>query len=148
MALSTVSVLSLLLTEATWPTTVAGWVALITGIGSFLGLVLALGVVLQQMREGVRQLMDLRSMVGAVKLTVDRLEDDFVVVKHTLWGPRGDDGIAMDMKLFKTRIAEIEDRNRVKDAIESRGRNNDYRGEERRAHLRREEDRIIRGEGE
>lgn len=131
-----------------WPTSIAGWAALFLAALACIGVFVGWGKMLARFDDIGKQLNGLTSSVSAVRLTIDRMQDEHVVVQHTLWGPRGDDGIALQVRDLDTRVDEIEERNNVRDALEERERGAAAHGDERRSRHRRREDRVVLGEEE
>lgn len=131
-----------------WPTSIAGWVALAAALIGCAAVFVGWGRMLAKFDDVIKGLNEVKSKVNAVSLTVERMQDEHVVVQHTLWGPRGDDGIALQVRELDSRVDEIEERNNVRDALEERERGAAAHGDERRSRHRRREDRVVLGEEE
>jgi len=131
-----------------WPTSIAGWCALFLAIIACVAVFVGWGKMLAKADAVFAKLNDLSSKVSAVSLTVDRIQDEHTVVQHTLWGPRGNGGMAADVSDMSDRVEAIERRNTARDALDERERGAAQHGDERRILHRRREDRVALGEQE
>lgn len=75
--------------------------------------------------------------------TVEQIGDELRTVEFTMWGPKGDDGIASEVRRTANRVDEIEKRNTKLDAMRERERGASEAGHELRSQHRRREDRIL-----
>lgn len=139
--------------ESVWPVTVAGWVTLVGVLLSIASILIGGGKILQKItniQEDQAEMKDTqKECMTAAKTTedsVDVLGDRFTVVEHTLWGPKGDNGLSLAMRELARAVRAIEDRNRTIDAQEERLRGAQAQGHENRLQRRRREDRILSGE--
>jgi hypothetical protein len=131
-----------------WPTSIAGWAALFLAAVACIATFVGWGKLLARFDEIGKTLNGLTSNVAAVKLTADRIEDDLTLVQHTIWGPRGDDGMSEEVRGMIQRVDAIEARNNVRDALYELERGAREHGDERRNSHRRIEDQILLGERE
>jgi hypothetical protein len=133
---------------AIWPTSIAGWAALFLAIVACVAVFVGWGKMLGKADAVFKQLNELTSKVAAVSLSNERMQDELTIVEHTLWGPKGDNGISCDVREMVERVDAIERRNTVRDALDERERGAAEHGDERRNRHRRREDRVVLGEEE
>jgi hypothetical protein len=124
-----------------WPVSIAGWVALIIAIFSLVVIIFGWGKFFGKIQDIVKLVAEL------VKL-VDAISERVVITEHTLWGPKGDNGLASEFRQIKKRVDLIQERNTRVDAVRARAEGAEEVGHESRLHTRRYEDKIIRGENE
>lgn len=152
--------------ESFWPQTVGGWIGLATGMLSLVGVGVGWGKGVSRFDQFGQDLIDIKKKVEPLdpnlRDRVDEIEEglrDWIkrqtIVEHTLWGPRGTNGMVLllqnmgtSLNLINDRLKGIEARNKLIDALEERSRSAEERGEEDRHFTRRKEDRILRGEEE
>jgi hypothetical protein len=135
-----------------WPVTVAGWVTLITvpvtiavvvfGWGKFFGKLEAIQTVFTGKLENIQ------GVVDQLTTEYEETKETTNMLRITMWGVRGDNGLASDIRDIKTKLSDIHERNTKIDAIRAREQGAREVGIEQRLENRRREDRIIRGEEE
>lgn len=129
-------------TPTIFPVTVGGWVALVASISACVGLFFTWGRLLQKFDDLLKRVEILESN----RKDIDLLEGDLTVVRHTLWGPTGDNGFNATIRRLRIEVDAINNRNRVIDAITERERGALASGHEDRIQTRRREDKLLRGE--
>lgn len=143
--------------QGIWPVTVAGWVTLISvpitvgvvifGWGRFFGKLENILTEIAEIKLKVDKLdPELGSKVDGIAEDIELLSNDANLMKITLWGVRGDNGITSDLKEIRRRLDSVQDRNTKLDAIREREEGARLAGEEQRIRDRRREDKVLRGE--
>jgi predicted nucleic acid-binding Zn-ribbon protein len=154
--------------EQIWPGTVSGWVALFASIIGLATILVGGGRMLQKISdqtEKVKKINDqvekldpelaaavkemdreYRRIASHIESGIDELKDRYTVVEHTLWGAKGDNGMALAVRELVKEVARINERNRIVDALEARRQGAVESGHEERERRRRREDRILSGE--
>jgi hypothetical protein len=117
------------------PVTAAGWFSVALSVVTVAAILIGWGKTLARFSEHQQRLDSL-----AAKL--EDIEGEHIVVMHTLFGPRNDNGISHTVKSLITRVEAIEGRNRINDALAERMRGAASAGTETRRVHRRKEDRI------
>lgn len=140
-----------------WPVTVSGWVVLIGFPCTVLALVFSWGRFFGKLEDILKKVTELEVKVNELdpnlsrKLDIfiadlERIEEDTQLLKITMWGVHGDNGITSDIKEMRKRLDAVQTRNNKLDAIREREEGARQAGVEHRLIERRREDRILRGE--
>lgn len=129
-----------------WPITVAGWVALFASLAGLAAIITGGGRLLQRIADQTERQEVSTKKLEQIEGRIAELLDRFIIVEHTLWGPKGDNGISSQMRILIKTVNAILDRNRVIDAMEVRRRGAETAGHDDRIERRRREDRILSGE--
>lgn len=122
-----------------WPVSVAGWVALAAAMISLVAIIFGWG-------RFFGKLKDIIDLVAKISVQVEAIADKTMVIEHTLWGPKGDNGLSSEFKTIRQAVWDIQDRNTKIDAIRAREAGAKEVGHEGRVFNRRREDRIIHEE--